>query len=98
VYLQVGAVMTYGFILRFRTQDKLNSVYEQLQKKIINLVKLRKLFNSANAMYPFILVIECREQDMAGLLENYFLCFNWDGVNISLLQGSESEIDKMNPI
>ena len=96
--MQVGAVMTYGFILRFRTQDKLNSIYEQLQKKKLNLVKLRKFFDSANAMYPFILVIECREQDMAGLLENYFLCFNWYDVDSSLLHGSESEIDKMNPI
>ncbi len=90
--------MTYGFILHFRTQDKLNSVYEQLQKKKLNLLKLRKFFNPANAMYPFILVIECREQDMAGLLENYFLCFNWNDVDSSLLQGNESEIDKMNPI
>ncbi len=91
-----GYVVAYGFVLHFRTQDKLNSVYEQLQKK--NLLKLRKFFNPANSMYPFILVIECREQDMAGLLENYFLCFNWDDVDISLLQGSESEIDKMKPI
>ncbi len=77
--------MTNGFILRFRTQDKLNSVYEQLQKKKLNnFLKLRKLFNSANALYPFILVIECREQDMAGLLENYFLCFNWYDVDTSV--------------
>ncbi len=93
-----GAVMTYGFILHFRTRDKLNSVYEQLQKKKLNLVKLRKFFNPDNAMYPFILIIECGEQDMAGLLENYFVGFNWDDVDISLLQGNESEIDKMKPI
>lgn len=90
--------MTNGFILRFQTQDKLNSVYERLQKIKLNPFKLRKFFNPANAMYHFILIIECREQDMAGLLENYFLCFNWDGVDISLLHGNESEIDKMNPI
>jgi hypothetical protein len=98
LYLQRGAVMTYGFILRFRTQDKLNSVYEQLQKRKLNLLKLRKFFNSANALHPFILVIECREQDMAGLLENYFLCFNWNDVDICLLSGHGYEIDKMNPI
>jgi len=98
LYLQMEAVVTYGFILRFRTQNKLNSVYEQLQKKKLNLLNLRKFFNSANALYPFNLVIECREQDMAGLLENYFLCFNWYDVDSSLLHGSESEIDKMNPI
>ncbi len=90
--------MTDGFILCFRTQDKLNSVYEQLQKEKLNILKLRKFFNPTNVQYPFILVIECREQDMARLLENYFLCFNWDDVNVSLLHGSESEIDKMNPI
>ncbi len=90
--------MTYGFILRFRTEDKLNSVYEQLQKKKINLVKLRKFFNSANALHPLILVIECREQDMAGLLENYFLSSYSGDVDICLLSGHESEIDKMNPI
>jgi hypothetical protein len=93
-----GAVMAYGFILRFRTQDKLNSVYEQLQKKILNLVKLRKFFNSANALHPFILVIECREQDMVEVMENYFLRFNWHDVDICLLSGHEYEIDKMNPI
>ncbi|KCZ70642.1 hypothetical protein ANME2D_02664 [Candidatus Methanoperedens nitroreducens] len=90
--------MTYGFILRFRTQNKLSSVYEQLQKKKLNLLKLRKFFNPANVQYPFILVIECREQDMAGLLENYFLCFYSGDVDIYLLHGSESEIDKMKPI
>ena len=89
--------MAYGFILRFRTQDKLNSVYEQLQKKL-NPFKLRKFFNSANALYPFNLVIECEEQDMAELLDNYFLCFYPDNIDISLLHGSESEIDKMKPI
>jgi hypothetical protein len=90
--------MTHGFILRFRTQDKLDSVYEQLQKKKLNLLKLGRFFNPANALYPFTLVIDCREQDMAELLENYFLCFNWDGVDISLLYGSEFEIDTMKPI
>lgn len=90
--------MTYGFILRFRTEDKLNSVYEQLQKKKLNLVKLRKFFNSANTLYPLILVIECREQDMVGLLENYFLRSYSGDVDICLLSGHEYEIDKMNPI
>jgi hypothetical protein len=91
-------VMTYGFILHFRTQDKLNSVYEQLQKKKLNFLKLRKFFDSANALYHFILVIECREQDMAGLLENYFLRSYSGDVDICLLSGHESEIDKMMPI
>ncbi len=90
--------MTYGFILRFRTEDKLNSVYEQLQKKKLNLVKLRKFFNSANALYPLILVIECGEQDMVGLLENYFLRSYSGDVDICLLSGHEYKIDKMNPI
>ncbi len=90
--------MTYGFILRFRTEDKLNSVYEQLQKKKLNLVKLRKFFSSANALYPFSLVIECREQDIAELLENYFLRSYSGDVDICLLSGHEYEIDKMNPI
>jgi hypothetical protein len=90
--------MTYGFILHFRTQDKLNSVYEQLQKKKLNFLKLWKFFDSANALYPFILVIECREQDMVGLLENYFLRSYSGDVDICLLSGHEYEIDKMNPI
>jgi hypothetical protein len=90
--------MTYGFILHFRTQDKLNSVYEQLQKKKLNFLKLRKFFDSANALYYFILVIECREQDMVELLENYFLRSYSGDVDICLLSGHEYEIDKMNPI
>jgi hypothetical protein len=90
--------MTNGFVLRFRTQDELNSVYEQLQKKILNLVKMRKFSNPANVPYSFILVIECREQDMAGLLDNYFLRSYFGDVDICLLSGHESEIDKMNPI
>ncbi len=90
--------MTYGFILRFRTQDKLNSVYEQLQKKKLNFLKLKKFFDSANFLYPFILVIECGEQDMTGLLENYFLRSYSGDVDICLLSGHDYEIDEMKPI
>jgi hypothetical protein len=89
--------MTYGFILRFRTQKEMNSVHELLKEKS-NLFTLRKFFNSANIPRHFTLVIECREQDMAGLLENYFLRSYSCDVDISLLSGHESEIDKMMPI
>ncbi len=86
--------MTYGFILRFRTQKELNSVYELLKEKL-SLFKLRKFFNSVNLLRRFTLVIECREQDMIEVMENYLSRFYSGDVEISLLQGHESEIDKM---
>ncbi len=89
--------MAYGFILRFQTQDELNRVYELLKIKSSPFT-LRKFFNSANIPYSFTLVIECREQDMVKLLENYFLRSYSGDVNISLLQRRESEIDKLMPI
>jgi hypothetical protein len=89
--------MTYGFILRFKTQKDLNSVYELLKEKSSNLA-LRKFFNPANVLSHFILVIECKEQDIVGFLENYFLRFYSGDVDISLLSGHESEVDKMMPI
>jgi hypothetical protein len=89
--------MTYGFILRFQSQNDLNSVYEMLKEKS-SLLALRKFFNPANVLYHFTLVIECREQDTVELLENYFLRFYSGDVEISILQGHESEIDKMIPI
>ncbi|VVB90249.1 Uncharacterised protein [uncultured archaeon] len=89
--------MAYGFILRFQTQGELNSVYALLKEKS-NPFTLRKFFNSANVPCSFALVIECREQDIVKLLENYFLRSYWGDVDISLLQGHESEIDKLMPI
>ncbi len=89
--------MAYGFILRFQTQDELNRVYELLKIKSSPFT-LRKFFNSANIPYSFTLVIECGEKEMVKLLENYFLRSYSGDVNISLLQGRESEIDKLMPI
>ena len=86
--------MTYGFILRFKTQNDLNSVYEMLKEKS-SILSLRKFFNPANVVCHFTLVIECREQDIVEFLENYFLRFYSGDVDISLLSGHESEIDKM---
>ncbi len=86
--------MTYGFILRFRTHKELISVYELLKEKP-SLFKLRKFFNSVNLLRRFTLVIECREQDMIEVMENYLSRFYSGDVEISLLQGHESEIDKM---
>jgi hypothetical protein len=92
-----GLVMIYGFILRFGTQDELNSAYELLKEKSSHFT-LRKFFNPANIRRRFTLVIECREQDIVESLENYFLRFYSGDVDISLLHGYESEIDKMMPI
>ncbi len=89
--------MTYGFILRFRTQDELNSVHERLKEKF-GFKTMKKFFNPANVPCRFTLVIECDEQDMIGFLGNNFLCSYSGDVDISLLHGSESEIDKMMPI
>lgn len=89
--------MTYGFILRLRTQKELNSDYELLKEKL-SLFKLRKFFNSVNLLRRFTLVIECREQDMVEVMENYLLRFYSVDVDISLLSGHESEVDKMIPI
>jgi hypothetical protein len=90
-------LMTYGFILRFRTQDDLNSVHELLKEKS-NILELRKYSDPINALRRFTLVIECREQDTVNFLENYFLRFYSGDVDISLLSGHESEVDKMIPI
>jgi hypothetical protein len=89
--------VTYGFILRFRTQDKLISVCELLNTKSSSFT-LKKLFNPADVLHRFTLVIECNEQDMVEVLENYFLIFRSNDMDISLLQGHESEIDKLTPI
>lgn len=89
--------MTYGFILRFKTQKDLNSVYELLKEKS-SLLALKKFFNPANVLRHFTLVIECREQDTVEFLENYFLRFYSGDVDISILSGHESEVDKMMPI
>ncbi len=89
--------MTYGFILRFRTQDDLNSVYELLKEKS-SILDLRKYFDPINELCHFTLIIECREQDTVEFLENYFLRFYSGDVDISLLSGRESEVDKMMPI
>ncbi len=89
--------MTYGFILRFRNQDNLISVCEQIKKKSSSLT-LRKLFNPSDVLHRFALVIECNEQDMVEVLENYFLIFRSNDMDISLLHGHESEIDKLTPI
>jgi hypothetical protein len=89
--------MTYGFILRFRTHKELNSVYELLKEKP-SLFKLRKFFDSVNLLCRFTLVIECREQDIVEVMEKYLSRFYSGDIEISLLQGHESEIDKMMPI
>ncbi len=89
--------MTYGFILRFRIQDELNSAYELLGKKSSSFA-LRKFFNSASIRHRFTLVIECGDQDMVEFMQNYLPRFYSGDVDISLLQGHESEIDKMKPI
>ena len=89
--------MTYGFILRFRNQDDLNSVYELLKEKS-SILDLRKYSDPINVLHHFILVIECKEQDTVEFLENYFLRFYSGDVDISLLSGHESEVDKMLPI
>jgi hypothetical protein len=90
-------LMTYGFILRFRTKDDLNSVYE-LVKKNSSILDLRKYFDPITELRHFTLVIECREQDTVEYLENYFLRFYFGDVDVSLLSGHESEVDKMMPI
>jgi hypothetical protein len=90
-------VTDYGFILRFRTPGELNSAYELVKKKSSRFT-LRKFFNPSNVPRRFTLVIECREQDIVESLENYFLRFYSGDVDISLLCGHESEIDKMMPI
>jgi hypothetical protein len=92
-----GLIMKFGFILRFRTQDNLISVCEQLKKKSRSFT-LKKLFNPSDALHRFTLVIECNEQDMVEVLENYFLIFRSNDMDISLLHGHESEIDKLTPI
>ncbi len=92
-----GVAMTYGFILRFRTQDKLNSAYELLKKKS-SAFTLKKLFSSSNIPYRFVLVIECEEQEMVEFMQNYLPKFYSGDVEICLLSGHESEIDKMKPI
>ncbi len=98
LYSASGCVMmTYGFIVRFRTQEDLNSVYELLKEKS-NIHALRKLFNPVNVLRHFTLVIECREQDTVEFLENYFLRFYSGDADISLLSGHESDVDKMIPI
>ncbi len=89
--------MTYGFILRFGTKDKLNFVYEQLKKKSSSF-KLRKFFNPANIRHRFTLIIECEEQDIVEVIQNYLSGFYSDDIEISFLHGHESEIDKMKPI
>ncbi len=89
--------MTYGFILRFRTQDKLNSAHELLKKKSSSFT-LKKFFNPANIRHHFTLVIECREQDVVEFMQDYLPKFYSVDVEICLLSGYESEIDKMNPI
>jgi hypothetical protein len=92
-----GLIMTHGFILRFLNQDNLISVYELLKKKSSSFT-LKKLFSPANVLHRFTLVIECSEQDMVEVLENYFLIFRSNDMDISLLHGYESEIDKLTPI
>ncbi len=92
-----GMVMTYGFILRFGTQDKLNSAYEMLKVKSSSFT-LRKFFNPANIRYRFTLVIECGDQNIVEFMQNYLPQFYSVDVEISLLSGHESEIDKMMPI
>ena len=89
--------MTYGFILRFGTQDKLNSAYEQVKKKSSSFT-LRKFLNPAIIRYRFTLIIECTEQDIVEVIENYLSQLFSIDVEISLLHGHESEIDKMKPI
>ncbi len=89
--------MTYGFILRFRIQDELNSAYELLKGRS-NSFTLRKFFSSANIPRRFTLVIECKDQDMVEFMQNYLPKFYSGDVEISLLSGRESEIDKMKPI
>jgi hypothetical protein len=89
--------MTYGFILRFRTQDKLNSAYELLRKKSSSFA-LRKFISPANIPRRFTLVIECMEQDMIEIMEKYLPRFYSGDVEICLLSGNESEIDRMMPI
>ncbi len=89
--------MTYGFILRFRTQDKLNFAHELLKTKSSSFT-LKKFFNPANIRHRFTLVIECREQDMVEFMQDYLPKFYSVDVEICLLSGYESEIDKMNPI
>ncbi len=89
--------MMYGFILRFRIQDELNSAYELLKEKSSSFT-LRKFFNSANIRHRFTLVIECGDQDMVEFMQNYLPRFYSGDVDIFLLQGHESEIDKMKPI
>ncbi len=89
--------MTYGFILRFRIQEELNSAYELLRKKSSSFA-LRKFINPANISRRFTLVIECTEQDMVDVMEKYLPRFYSGDVEICLLSGHESEIDKMKPI
>jgi hypothetical protein len=92
-----GLLIMYGFILRFRIQEELNSAYELLKVKS-SFFTLRKFFNSANIPRRFTLVIECKEKDMVEVMEKYLLLFYSDDVDISFLHGRESEIDKMKQI
>ena len=92
-----GPVIMYGFILRFRIQDELNSAYELLREKP-NSFTLRKFFNSANIPHRFTLVIECGYKNMIEFMQNYLPKFYSGDVEISLLSGHESEINRMKPI
>ncbi len=87
----------YGFILRFRIQDELNSAYELLKEKSRSFT-FRKFFSSANITHRFTLVIECKEEDIVEFMQAHLPQFYSRDVEISLLSGHESEIDKMKPI
>jgi hypothetical protein len=89
--------MMYGLILRFRIQEELDSAYELLKVKSSSFT-LRKFFNPANIPRRFTLVIECGDQNMVEFMQNYLPQFYSGDVEISLLSGHESEIDKMKPI
>jgi hypothetical protein len=71
----------------------LNFVYGQLKKKSSSFT-LRKFFNPANILRRFTLIIECNEQDVVEIIQGFYS----DDIEISLLHGHESEIDKMKPI
>lgn len=86
--------MTYGFILHFRIQEELNSAYELLKVKSSSFT-LTKFFNPANIPRRFTLVIECGDQNMVEFMQNYLPKFYSGDVEISLLSGHKSEIDKM---
>jgi hypothetical protein len=75
----------------------LNSAYELLKEKSSSFTA-RKFFNPANIPRRFSLVIECTEQDIVEVMQNYLSRFYSEDIEISLLWGHESEIDKMMPI